>query len=181
LRPNRRLHRCPSICPVLRHELRPERPLGPSCFFSASLPAGRRQRASHRHICEKSPSPKQDELGERHAQNGAWSWRPIGPRRPTFRCSGYLFPASCCFNGRLPFADGRFPWVARRRTNIGCPRDRALLRSRTAILYCCAAARPKATESSKTFLFLAMSVAISPRLDLCRSAATTPRRLGFRP
>jgi hypothetical protein len=29
--------------------------------------------------------------------------------------------------------DGRFPWVARRDTNIGCPRDRALSRSRSAI------------------------------------------------
>jgi hypothetical protein len=60
-----------------------------------------------------------------------------------------LYLASFHFDARLPRVDGRFPWVARRRTNTGCPRDQALSRSRTAILPGGSARRPKPTESRK--------------------------------
>jgi hypothetical protein len=83
----------------------------------------------------------------------------------------------------------RFAW---QRTNIWCPRDRALLKSRTAFLPGGSVAQPKLTEGRKNharspqrtaFLFLTISVVVSPRSALCSnaaSAATMPRRLRSR-
>jgi hypothetical protein len=93
----------------------------------------------------------------------------------------------------VPWADGRFPWVARRRTNTACLRDRALSRSRSAILRGGCVVQPKLTESRKHHArspqttacrFPTMSVAVSPRSALsphAPPAATLPRRLGSRP
>src|SRR5215470_6506588 len=47
-----------------------------------------------------------------------------------------------------PF-DDRFPQIARRRTSIRCPRDRALSKSRTAILLGGSVAQPKLTKGRK--------------------------------
>src|SRR5215831_13122758 len=93
-------------------------------------------------------------------------------------------------DGGLPWLDGRFPWVARRRTNIWCPHDRALSRSRSAMLPGGSVAQRKLTESKKdrarwaqraAFLFLTMSVVVSPRSVLRPNAplaAPIPRQLG---
>jgi hypothetical protein len=77
--------------------------------------------------------------------------------------------ASSHFEGRFPWVDGRLPWVARRRANTWCPRDRALSRSRSAILQGGSLVQPKLTESRRdharspqraAFLFLTTSVAV---------------------
>jgi hypothetical protein len=74
--------------------------------------------------------------------NDARSWQPtrprVGPRRRcgelTLRCSDYLFPwhhpTSMVARPASMFAS---PRSRRRYTNIGCPRDRALSISRSAI------------------------------------------------
>jgi hypothetical protein len=94
------------------------------------------------------------------------------------------------FNGRLTWVDGRLPWVAQRRTNIGCPHDRALSRSSSAVLLGGCVAQPKLTASTKhrtgspqrpAFLFRTMS-ALSLPSTLCSKApqaAPMPRRLDF--
>jgi hypothetical protein len=96
------------------------------------------------------------------------------------------------FNGRLTWVDGRLPWVAQRRTNIGCPHDRALSRSSSAVLLGGSVAQPKLTASTKhrtgsrqrpAFLFRTMSVALSLPSTLYSKvpqAATMPRCLGSR-
>src|SRR5215470_11546808 len=74
--------------------------------------------------------------------------------------------ASSHFDGRLPSVDVRFPWVARRHTNTWCPRERALSRSRSAILPYGFVAERKLTESredharwARRGVFLALSAA----------------------
>jgi hypothetical protein len=104
-----------------------------------------------------------------------------------FQPSLYLAPVQ--FDARLPPVDGRFPWVAKRRTNIACPRDRALSRSRTAILPGGSAEQQKRTESRKHHACspqttLCLFLAVSRRSALCRNApwpAMMPRRLDARP
>jgi hypothetical protein len=74
--------------------------------------------------------------------------------------------------GRFPWVDDRFPWVARRRTNIWCPRERVLSRSRSAMLPGGSVAKRKLTESKKDHARWAQrSAFVAP------SAATMPRRL----
>ena len=86
----------------------------------------------------------------------------------------------------------RSPWFVWRRTNIWCPRDQALSKSRTAILPGGSVAQPKLMEGrrnharspQRAFLFLIMSVVVSLRSASCSNApaaATMPRQLGSRP
>jgi hypothetical protein len=88
--------------------------------------------------------------------------------------------------------DGRLPWVVQRRTNIGCPHDRALSRSRSAVRLGGSVAQPKLTESMEhragsprraAFLSWIMSSALSLPSALCSKAplaAAVPHRLGSR-
>jgi hypothetical protein len=83
--------------------------------------------------------------------------------------------------------DGRFRWVARRRANIGCPRDRALSWSRSPIPPGGSLAQPKLTESRKHHTRSSAATAClavsrpSASCSKAPSVATTPQRLGSRP